>query len=261
MKKLFSALALTLGILAFAPSAFCSPKENPNSAKSTVDKEKKPKKETEKSHKKSKYNKIVIKRDLLSQALLPATIDQNYLFAPNVDIVNFYALANQLNLEVVKLPKVRTIFPGAFMGCKNLKKIILGDDLQEASIGSFTECSPNLKIVYKGKKYSLIEFFEQNTWVNPFSKSHQALVSAANKNTPETKVTPSTDSCKHISANNSNSMNNFTVLPLATTIQNLFPVFPQKTIAVPAEYFLTAKTKCKKSIAEEPTVIESSLEE
>ena len=261
MKKLFSALALTLGILAIAPSAFCSPKENPNTAKLTIDKEKKPKKEAEKSHKKSKYKKIVIKRELLSQTFLPATIDENYLFAPNADIVNFYALANQPNIEVVKLPKVRTIFPGAFMGCKNLKKIILGDDLQAASIGSFTECNPNLKIIYKGKKYSVIEFFEQNSWINPLSKSHQTLVSAANKNTPEPKAMPAPNFCKHISAKNSNPMNNFAVLPLVTPLQNLFPVLPQKIIAVPAKYFFTVKTKCKKSIAEEPTVIESSLEE
>lgn len=159
MKKTLLALALTLSALGFAPSGFCAPKAKPNKPiSSKTGKEKKPK-TTKPSE--NRYKKIIISSDILCKISLPRDRNDNYVFAPNAQVLDSYTFVHNPNIEVVELPKIKYIYRNAFSECKNLKKVILGNDLKEIFPSSFSKSNPDLKLVYQGKEYSPLEFFKK----------------------------------------------------------------------------------------------------
>ena len=67
----------------------------------------------------------------------------------HVKKVNFNAFAST-SLKNINLNSVESIATRAFVGCKNLENVLLGANLKTITFGSFSSCSPNLKIKFAG---------------------------------------------------------------------------------------------------------------
>lgn len=251
MKKLLSAAILAIAFLGFVPSGFCTPKDKPNHSNSKIEKTTKPKKEI-KNPSEKEYTKITIIQEIFNNTSLQKKYVGNYLFAPRTVRILDRALANQLHIEVVDLPKIHTIDSNVFYGCRNLKKVILGQNLNKVDPCAFNGCPANLKIIYKNKEYSIPKFFEENNWVIDFKEPQnppQKPVASAPKlqlvlvypskipgmlSTMFTNPSINTSAFYPFKLNNINNLNN----------SNIF-----------------IRTKCNRSPTERRTVIESSIEE
>ncbi len=261
MKKPLLTLALALSAFALAPPGFCAPKAKPAESTSKVRKEKKPKKSS-----KNKYKKIVINTEIFSHISLPKNKKGNYLLAPQTRVISSGALVHNSNIEVIELPKIKYILKNAFSECKNLKKIILGDDLQEVFPSAFFKCNPNLKLVYKGKEYSPLEFFKEIDQPMVFKNPEElrATVKNLSSNTGNPAKNPQTMpnliGIKFVPV--PVPMANFQTFPLINLPTNKIGFYPtvKCNVATNQQLFFNP-ANAKKISFKEPSVIESSIDE
>ena len=261
MKKLISSVALALAVFGFVPSGFCAPKaKSPLHSKNS--KTTKPKKETKKEKKSQKDDnkKIIVKKTVFYDTSFPKNKTGNYLLAPKTKVLYDYALQNKLNIEVVELPEINEICSGAFSGCKNLKKVILGNDLHEVCPTAFNKCNPDLKIIYKGQEHSFLQFFKQYNWPIFLKKEREYLSKKifediAKRLAMQTQNPASMPSCAPA------TMANFSNVPT----MNLMSPFGFRHIGIftmsVSNPMANNGNKINTATAEERTVIESSIED
>lgn len=267
MKKPLLILALALSIFEFAPLGFCAPKTKPVEPISKAKKVKKPK--NAKKSSKSRYKKIVINTEIFLNTSLPQNKKGNYLLAPQTRIISSGALVHNSNIEVIELPKIRYILKYAFSECKNLKKIILGDDLQEVFPSAFLKCNPNLKLVYKGKEYSTLEFFKEMDQPMVFKNPEKELrtkiekhSSNANVQAKNPQIKPNVLGIKFVPVPVPVTMTNFPVFPLVNLPANKPGFCPTvKCNVAPNQQLFFNPASIKNFSFKEPSVIESSIDD
>lgn len=193
-KKLTAIAISSLGILASAPSAFCAPKmklpklsslekcdetTSPTQSDSElafsgstpsafralkITPELKDYKVIDGStnpYCKSAFTTKVLTGEKITEQSVGGIINEKFLEAPFAKVVVDSSLSHQPNLEKIKFGKVDYLGSNAFKNCDKLKEIVFNDKLTLIEPGAFAGCRKDLKIIYKGKKYSVPELLSK----------------------------------------------------------------------------------------------------
>ena len=168
VKKITAIALSSLGILASAPSAFCTKK---NLAKKTNPTNHcMPEYSTENSkpivNVPDRFFELQESGDLVPGRYSNFLIDE-FLAAPHASgTVRKNAFHNQTRLISIFLPLIQRIEGYAFNGCKNLKILILSKNLKSIDPKAFAGCNPSLVIYIDNAIYTISELlahFDKNS--------------------------------------------------------------------------------------------------
>ena len=156
--KKFAAIALcSLGALISSPLGFCSGTDK----KHVTTKPVLPRVERIGLIAQDKIYHINNKHNILSKQYCQKSLELHGIIqAPFADsMVQEKAFLNQTKMQILHLPKIKTIDKCAFEGCTNFKALILTSSIEYIHPEAFKGCNPELIIICDSVHYTIPEFF------------------------------------------------------------------------------------------------------